>query len=1052
MMCFVFMETTAQSTGWANNPESGETNESGNEVAIDEEGNVYVIGTYAHNLRFRTSHGTINIDVLSDTDAFVVKYDAATGEALWVIAIKANSDVSGNGIFYYDGHIYVCGDFGEGYLYFYQYFPGTATTTFTTRLSHFRTTKDYYIAKIALDGEIGGEDVVCSNFTHSVSAADITANSHYGIFISGMSNASSEGDIYVSRHSMLDLSFSEDFTLFGDDLDYATGIALSGLGYLYVSGNCNSSSITEGALSTSIIMDRSSTIPNAFLMKILVYRERTGFTIGWIQPFESEDENTGNAVAVDGFGNAYVTGAFSGESIKFNSSLSDSYDLTLENSCTICSDDYRTSDLFVVKYNHYGSPVWCMNAYGETDDTNDSWNFDDEGMDIAVQSNGKCFVTGYFKSFYLDFGFHDESLVNTTNNNFADVFVVEFDAYRTPVWYYCPTKYRTTGGGLEVVHESYNDDYGYGIATMDGTDCFAVTGKFSSISLYLGEHEVENSGSSYWPDETYDAFIYSNCEECEPSVDECPCRETKVTTWYFGDEAGLDFTPGALSPVALSGSQIKEPSEGCSVIHDELGNLLFYTDGDTVWDQTHSIISNGTGLLGHESSTQSALIVPQPCHDSRYYIFTTDCWNTPGNGLNYSVVEGDLISGFEVISSEKNINLIPGSFATEKVTYVPNSDPDLIWIVSHEFGSNKFISYPLTEDGLGTSPPGIIESEAGFEHGSSSIFNKRKAGCLKASPDGLYLALAIFEVEEDVIGYEIFKFDNAAGEVTWYDNIDESLSSDRCYSVEFSSNSEYLYFSDFYNIWQYQIYSPDSDPEIIFTRTGSDPIGAMQLAPDGKIYVARDGSDIIDVIQNPDMPAEFIVYDEGIDVSGTCSLGLPAAYSKKCTDARFRVSRHTVSEGEYVEFFDVSSGEVLEREWSFPGGIPETSNEAEPVVQYPQAGVYPVSLTITNAYGTDEAYRENYIYVEETGSSEFIFVGGEINIFPNSGEGVFTITTPYNSMTLEIYDLLGKKLVKLDNIGRQQQVDLSSLAKGVYFVYPIKDDGVALKAKKLIIR
>src|ERR1043165_9579751 len=65
--------------------------------------------------------------------------------------------------------------------------------------------------------------------------------------------------------------------------------------------------------------------------------------------------------------------------------------------------------------------------------------------------------------------------------------------------------------------------------------------------------------------------------------------------WLFGNHAGLDFNSG--SPVSFTGGQTLQ-REGVASVADPSGNLLFYTDGNTVWDKTHAIMPNGTGLRG----------------------------------------------------------------------------------------------------------------------------------------------------------------------------------------------------------------------------------------------------------------------------------------------------------------------------------------------------------------------------------------------------------------------------------------------------------------------
>ena len=89
--------------------------------------------------------------------------------------------------------------------------------------------------------------------------------------------------------------------------------------------------------------------------------------------------------------------------------------------------------------------------------------------------------------------------------------------------------------------------------------------------------------------------------------------------WVFGKNAGLNF--GTTSPTPSSGNAIST-GEGCASISDAGGTLILYTDGQKVWDGLHNI--RAQGLLGNPSSTQSAIIVPNPGNAAQYYIFTTN--------------------------------------------------------------------------------------------------------------------------------------------------------------------------------------------------------------------------------------------------------------------------------------------------------------------------------------------------------------------------------------------------------------------------------------------
>src|SRR6188768_1809702 len=86
--------------------------------------------------------------------------------------------------------------------------------------------------------------------------------------------------------------------------------------------------------------------------------------------------------------------------------------------------------------------------------------------------------------------------------------------------------------------------------------------------------------------------------------------------WYFGFGAGLDM--GTSPPTALSNGALST-DEGVASISDASGQLLFYTNGERVWDRTHNVMPNGHALHGHYSSSQAALIVPFPDDAQRYY-------------------------------------------------------------------------------------------------------------------------------------------------------------------------------------------------------------------------------------------------------------------------------------------------------------------------------------------------------------------------------------------------------------------------------------------------
>jgi hypothetical protein len=123
--------------------------------------------------------------------------------------------------------------------------------------------------------------------------------------------------------------------------------------------------------------------------------------------------------------------------------------------------------------------------------------------------------------------------------------------------------------------------------------------------------------------------------------------QQEAANWYFGENAGIRFDSAAGTVTAVNGGQLNT-REGCSSISDANGNLLFYSDGTTVWNRNNVAMPNGTNLFGNSSSTQSAIIVAKPQDPDTYYIFTVDTAFPQGSvdyGLNYSEVDMTLDGG-----------------------------------------------------------------------------------------------------------------------------------------------------------------------------------------------------------------------------------------------------------------------------------------------------------------------------------------------------------------------------------------------------------------------
>ncbi len=150
--------------------------------------------------------------------------------------------------------------------------------------------------------------------------------------------------------------------------------------------------------------------------------------------------------------------------------------------------------------------------------------------------------------------------------------------------------------------------------------------------------------------------------------------------WYFGTYAGLDFSTG--TPLADTNSSMAMP-ERCASISDSLGNLLFYTNGIKIWNKIYQMMDNGDSLMGHWSSTQSAIIIKQPMNDSIYFVFTLDAgdgyiYSPPHRGFRYSTVNINQNGGLGKVII-KNVLIIDST--SERVTAAKHCNGKDMWII-----------------------------------------------------------------------------------------------------------------------------------------------------------------------------------------------------------------------------------------------------------------------------------------------------------------------------------------------------------------------------------
>ena len=339
--------------------------------------------------------------------------------------------------------------------------------------------------------------------------------------------------------------------------------------------------------------------------------------------------------------------------------------------------------------------------------------------------------------------------------------------------------------------------------------------------------------------------------------------QNEQTKWYFGQYTGLDFMT---SPPGLITSSAMNAFGDCASIADGNGNLLFYTDGVTVYNQSNAIMANGSGLNGNNNSCQTCIIARKPGSINLYYIFTVQGQYGLA-GLNYSIVDMSLAAGQGSVTV-KNASLYSGS-CSEQITGTMHCNGIDIWIVVHESSSLNFRSYLLTSAGVNTTAV-VSTVVAGYGH----------QGSMKFSPNGKKLGAA-----SDYQGVFLYDFDNSTGVVSNPLRLNPNSSS-QCFGCEFSPDGSKFYagylpvISYFSSLMEWDLCAGAPSAIVVSGTAVSGTVlglGSMQVAPNGQIYISS-GSNLLHIITNPNngpLSCGFTTSAVATATTNTYSRGLP---------------------------------------------------------------------------------------------------------------------------------------------------------------------------------
>lgn len=504
---------------------------------------------------------------------------------------------------------------------------------------------------------------------------------------------------------------------------------------------------------------------------------------------------------------------------------------------------------------------------------------------------------------------------------------------------------------------------------------------------------------------------------------------------------------------------------GNASISDDNGNLLFYTDGNQVWNKNHNIIpqtnSNSFSFNADIDSFQSVVIVPQP-NSSKYFIvraFQDQTLSLPVGNLihfyQYAIIDftvnplGEFINLTNSSQNPTYWSNIPGYTATYSygkgcpLTVTKMSNDTGYWIINEFEG--KITSFSLTDNGLSSLIESFADDLGGY-----------KKAIYKFTPDNLKMGVYASNVSgvNSIGKFYMFDFDSSTGLFSNQTRIN-FLNSDNLVSAStfaFSNDSQKVYFAGAYELQVKELANPSLALQSVATMPLSTPQTNykpyrwnLQTDKNGEILLVGNGLDYVKKILNQNSFSTSSLSPVIFNLNNTFGLSnssnianlpqLIPVLTPPCpntlvisTNVASGLDKKQASVSiEATNVINIGAGAI----YHAPTVIlkPSFNAKAGSAVH-----LYTVGCTNTflarpfNVETSNDNFSESNKYFQEKANI--------ISVQPNPNNGIFKISlNEVSEGTIEISDLYGFNIYKSEFKNQTDfEMNLQNRPKGIYIV------------------
>ncbi len=392
----------------------GSIGDQGNGIAVDNDGNAYVVGETS-SANFPITAGAFQTTIGGFSDATITKVNATGTALIYSTYLGGSSNDSGRGIAVdSSGNAYVTGftvstDFPITVGAFQTTFVGVSFDAFVTKLDPTGSALVYstYLGGSGFDAgqQIKIDASGNAYVTGQTQSTDFPTTS--GAFQSTLLGVS---DAFVTKLNPTGTALVYSTYLGGNDQDGGQSIALDSNNNAYVTGFTSSTNFptTGGAFQTTL-----AGITDAFVTKL----NSTGTALVYSTYLGGGDSDTANSITLDSNSNAYIVG----------STASSDFPVTVGAFQTIKLSPDGSTDAFVTKFNSDGTSLIYSTYLGGT-------GFNNTAASVSVDSNNNAYIVGTTNSsdFPTTANAFQSSLAGGFNN---DAFITKLNSAGTDLIY-----------------------------------------------------------------------------------------------------------------------------------------------------------------------------------------------------------------------------------------------------------------------------------------------------------------------------------------------------------------------------------------------------------------------------------------------------------------------------------------------------------------------------------------------------------------------------------------------------------------------------------------